>query len=129
MLGRMESCSQRKVSSHLQFFVELQLFHWDLHKVPCHWIWFGPGGLSFQYHNILALNIECSVNVLNCYWTVLDLVAPNFPFKILLGWIIELGVQRACDLHILDLPLHESCLILRDSINKSKLTVSWIKIV
>jgi hypothetical protein len=70
--------------------VELQLFHWDPHKVPGHWIWFGPSGLSFQCHNILAPNFKCSVDVLNCYWIVLDLVAPNYPFKILPGWIIEL---------------------------------------
>jgi hypothetical protein len=67
--------------------------------------------------------------VLNCYWTVLDLVAPNDPFKVLPGWIIELGVQVSCDLCFLDLPLCEACLILGDSINKSKLAVSGIKIM
>jgi hypothetical protein len=42
---------------------------------------------------------------------------------------MELGVQGSCDLQIRDLPLCEACLILRDSINKSKLTVSSIKIM
>jgi hypothetical protein len=67
--------------------------------------------------------------VIDCYWTVLDLIAPNDPFEVLPGWIIELGVQGSCDLHFLDLPLHEACLILGDSINKNKLTVSGIKIM
>jgi hypothetical protein len=67
--------------------------------------------------------------VIDCYWTVLDLVAPNDPLKVLPGWIIELGVQGLCDLRFLDLPLREACLILGDSINKNKLAVSWIKIV
>jgi hypothetical protein len=67
--------------------------------------------------------------VLNCYWTVLDLVALNDPFKVLPGWIIELGVQGSCDLCFLDLPLCKACLILGDSINKSKLAVSGIKIM
>jgi hypothetical protein len=74
-------------------------------------------------------NCECSVNMLDCYWTVLDLIAPNYPLKILPGWIIELGVQRSCNLCILDLPLHEACLILGDSINKRKLAISWIKVM
>jgi hypothetical protein len=43
--------------------------------------------------------------MLDCYWTVLDLIAPNNPFKVLPGWRIELGVQRTCGLSVLDLPL------------------------
>jgi hypothetical protein len=62
--------------------------------------------------------------VIGCFWTVLDLVAPNDPFEVLPGPIIELGVQGLCDLHFLDLPLREACLILGDSINKNKLAVS-----
>jgi hypothetical protein len=61
--------------------------------------------------------------------TVLDLVAPNYPFKILPGQIIELGVQGSCDLHILDLLICKACLILGDSFNESKLAVSWIEIM
>jgi hypothetical protein len=67
--------------------------------------------------------------MINCYWTVLDLIASNDPFEVLPGRIIELGVQGSCDLHFLDLPLHEACLILGDSINKNKLAVSGIKIM
>jgi hypothetical protein len=67
--------------------------------------------------------------VLECYWTVLDLVAPNDSFEVLPGWIIELGVQRSCDLHVPDPPLHEACLILGDSVKKNKLIVSWVKIM
>jgi hypothetical protein len=68
--------------------------------------------------------------VINCYWTVLDLVAPNDPFEVLPGQIIELGVQGSCNLRFLDLPLREACLsILGDSINKNELTVSGIKIM
>jgi hypothetical protein len=59
--------------------------------------------------------------VIDCYWTVLDLVAPNDPSEVLPGRIIELGVQESCDLRFLDLLLHEACLILGDSINKNKL--------
>jgi hypothetical protein len=67
--------------------------------------------------------------VIDCYWTVLDLVALNDPFEVLPGWIIELGVQGLCNLRFLDLPLREACLILRDSINKNKLAVSGTKIM
>jgi hypothetical protein len=62
----------------------------------------GLSGLSFQHCDILDPNLECSVNLLNShYWTVPDLVASNYPFKIFPGQIIELGVQRSCDLCIL----------------------------
>jgi hypothetical protein len=67
--------------------------------------------------------------VIDCYWTVLDLVAPNDPFEVLPGPIIELGVQGLCNLCFLDLPLCEACLTLGDSINKNELTVSGIKIM
>jgi hypothetical protein len=40
-----------------------------------------------------------------CYWTVLSLVASNYPLKILPGEIIELGVQGSCHLCSLDLSL------------------------
>ncbi len=94
-----------------------------------HRIWFHPSGLSFQHCAVLAPNLECSVNMLDCYWIALDLVAPNDPFEVLSGWIIELGVQGSCNLHFLDLPLCEACLILGDSITKIKLAVSQIKIM
>jgi hypothetical protein len=67
--------------------------------------------------------------VIEFYWTGLDLVDPNDPFKVLPGWIVELGLKGLCDLRFLDLPFREACLILRDSINRNKLTVSWIKIM
>jgi hypothetical protein len=109
--------------------VKFQQLRRDLYKVLCHRAGFAPSGLPFQCGDVLPPNLEGNVDILDRHWTVLDLVAPNHPLKILPGRVTEHGVQSSGKLCTLDLSLRETFLVPGDSINENKRFISWIVVV
>jgi hypothetical protein len=80
-----------------------------------------PGGLAFQSGDVLAQNLQSHIDVLDCHWKIVDLIASNQPLEVLHGQVTHSLVQSSCELCTLNLPLRETFLVFRKSVDESKM--------
>jgi hypothetical protein len=121
---------EEDISCQKYLFVEFQQLFGNFHIVPGHRVRLAPSGLPFQCGNVLAPNRCCNINVLNLHGAVFDLIAPNYPLEILHGRVAQGLVQVSRDFCTLDLPLGKAFLVLRESVNESRVMfLPWVIIM
>ena len=75
---------EKYVTCEEDFLVQLYQSYRDIHLIPGHYIWIFSSGLAFKCCNVLAPYLLRDFNIMDCSWTVLDLVATNQPLVVLI---------------------------------------------
>ena len=83
---------EKHVACEEDFLVKIYQSYRDLQLIPGHYIWIFTSGIAFKCCNFLAPYLLRNFNILECHWTVLDLVAANQPILVIRRRIYECGV-------------------------------------
>ena len=67
--------------------------------------------------------------VLYSHWAVLDLVALDYPFKVLDRWVSEGSIQSSCELCTFQLSFAECFLVIINCVDEGKVFVGWFVVV
>ena len=97
--------------------------------IPCDNIWIFTSGIDFTCWNVLATYLLWHFNILDCHWTVLDLVDANHLLVVLRWRIDEGGIEVPSNFRTLYLSCCETLFFIRDCVDKSELLIPWFKVI